>query len=282
MTGHIQTIEPSATKEPVRTATSPLRHSADAVLSVRHATSFMLLTMGAGAVNAGAFIACERFVAHVTGNVTRIGLDASAWVLMLEYVAVLVAFVVGAMLSVAAIQARAFRGERPRPGIPLLMVVATLCVAALAGYWGVFGPVGGHAEKPTDFALLYVLAGAMGLMNASVASSTAYAVRITHMTGPATDLAVHLATAWYARGEERKLALRLAGLRGGKILAFVVGAALMVPLMHTIGYLAFMMPALFVLVGTLRSFVSFPLSIFGKTTHQPMQSMDLVQKGSQS
>jgi uncharacterized membrane protein YoaK (UPF0700 family) len=94
----------------------------------------------------------------------------------------------------------------------------------------------------------------MGLMNASVASSTALAVRTTHMTGPATDLGVHLAVAWLATAEERKTALRLAALRGGKLVFFFLGAALMVPAVRALGYLAFVAPAGFVLVATARSF----------------------------
>lgn len=236
----------------------------------------MLLALCAGSVNAGAFLACERFITHMTGIVTRIGLDASAWFLMLEYVAVLVFFIVGAMVSVSALQGRVMHGKRPLHALPLLAVAIILCVAAFAGHVGVFGPVGGHAEKAADFALLCILACAMGLMNATVASSTTYAVRTTHMTGPATDLGVHLATAWYATGEERRLALQLAALRGGKIASFIAGAALMVPVMNRVGYLAFLMPAAFVVVSAARSFNAIPnLSAF-KTA----SLVHLFQKGS--
>ena len=80
--------------------------SAREVLSLRHAPSMFLLAMGAGAVNAGAFAVCERFVTHVTGTATRIGIDVGQWTLMLEYSAVLLAFIAGAMASVLAIQGR--------------------------------------------------------------------------------------------------------------------------------------------------------------------------------
>lgn len=241
-----------AVGEPV----SPLLHRAPDVLSLRHGPSWMLLALAAGAVNAGAFVACERFVSHMTGVVSRIGLDRGAWALLLEYTLVLVSFIAGAMASVLAIQARAIRGKRPLHAFPLFMVAIILAAVGFAGHLGAFGSIGEPVEEVTDFAFLCVLAFAMGLMNASVATSTALSVRTTHMTGPATDFGVHIATAWLTTGEERKSALRLAALRGGKVVSFCLGAVLMVPAMRAFGYLAFAAPAGLVLVATVRSFSS--------------------------
>ena len=240
----------SARDEPI----SPLLHRAPDVLSLRHGPSWMLLALAAGSVNAGAFVACERFVSHVTGVVSRIGLDGGAWALVLEYTLVLVCFIGGAMTSVLAIQARVLRGKRPLYALPLFTVAAILAGVGIAGHMGAFGSMGGQVEEVTDFAFLCVLAFAMGLMNASVATSTALSVRTTHMTGPATDFGVHLATAWLTTGEERKSALRLAALRGGTVVSFCLGAVLMVPTMRDLGYLAFAVPALLVLIATVRSF----------------------------
>ncbi|MBC7171185.1 MAG: DUF1275 domain-containing protein, partial [Polyangiaceae bacterium] len=221
--------------------------------------SYLLLAFGAGAVNAGAFLACERFITHVTGTVTRIGLDVRMPLLMLEYTLVLLAFVVGAMSSVLAHKARTLRGAPPRHASPLVVVAAVLGATAVAGHLGAFGPLGGTVEEPIDFAFLSVIAFAMGLMNASVATSTALAVRTTHMTGPVSDFAVSLATAWLTVGDERKGALRVAALRGGKVVAFAVGAASMVPAVGALGYLAFGIPAVCVLFAALRSFVTRPV-----------------------
>ena len=234
---------------------SPVVVPAAEVLSGRHAFSFLLFALGAGAVNAGAFVVCERFVTHVTGTVTRIGMDADRWMLMLDYTLVLVAFIAGAMASVLAVQGRTLKGQRPLPHVALGVVSLMLLGLAVAGAAGVFGPSGGQVEELRDFALLCVLAFAMGLMNATIASSTAYAVRTTHMTGPATDFGVGLATAWLATGEERRAALKLASLRGGKIVAFSLGAAVMVPLAAALGHLAFALPAVVLAVATVRTFV---------------------------
>lgn len=229
--------------------------SAPEVLSRRHTPSMLLLALGAGAVNAGAFAVCERFVTHVTGTVTRIGVDAGQWLLMLEYSMVLAAFIAGAMASVLAIQGRTIEGKRPIHAAPLLGTVAILLTTAALGTAGVFGAVGGHTEETANFVLLSVLAFGMGLLNAGVASSTALAVRTTHMTGPATDFAVSLATAFVTEGETRRQAFQLAGLRGGKVASFIAGAALMFPLVAAFGYGAFVAPAAVVLFATVRSFM---------------------------
>jgi uncharacterized membrane protein YoaK (UPF0700 family) len=230
-------------------------HKPTGVFSLRHAPSWMLLALGAGSVNAGAFLACERFVTHVTGTVTRIGLDIGLWYLVLEYALVLLCFIAGAMASVLAIDGRYYQGKRPLHALPLVAVSGVLVLVAVAGSAEVFGPFGASVEEPADFTLLSLLGFAMGLQNAAVATSTGLAVRTTHLTGPATDLGVHLGTLLYAQGEVRQAALRGALLRGGKIFSFVLGAVVMVPVARSSQYLAFLLPAALVLLATVLSFL---------------------------
>jgi uncharacterized membrane protein YoaK (UPF0700 family) len=96
----------------------------------------------------------------------------------------------------------------------------------------------------------------MGLQNAAVASTTGLAVRTTHLTGPATDLGIHLGAVWLSTGDERRAALRGAALRGGKVLAFMAGAVLAVPLVRACGFLALVAPAAFVLAAAGLSFTT--------------------------
>jgi uncharacterized membrane protein YoaK (UPF0700 family) len=230
-------------------------HSTPTLFSLRHTPSFFMLAFAAGSVNAGALLACQRFVTHVTGTATRLGVDASLWPLAFDYALVLACFVAGAAASVLAIDRRHHRGEAPRYALPLVIVSAILAVVAISGRAGLYGPFGGSVEQPADFLLLSMLGFAMGLQNASVATSTGLAVRTTHMTGPASDLGVHLATSLFTAGEARANALRAAGLRAGKLTAFIAGGAAMVPLARTFGYLAFLVPAAIVVLAAHMSFV---------------------------
>lgn len=235
-------------------AVSPVVLTAQESLAPRNFVSWLTLALAAGAANAGAFLACQRFVTHVTGTVTRIGLDGGDWELMADYALVLFLFIFGAFLSVFAVQARALQGKPPLAWVALSVVVALLLGVALAGRLGVFGPFAGSVEQPTDFLLLSVLALAMGLQNATVASSTAVGVRTTHMTGPATDVGVHLGVALFTTGDARRDALRLALLRGGKIASFIFGALAMTILAGRVGYAAFAFPAALIALATARSF----------------------------
>jgi uncharacterized membrane protein YoaK (UPF0700 family) len=231
-------------------------HSARDVLSRSHLPTWLMLAAAAGSVNAGALLACSRFVSHVTGTVTQIGVDFGAsLVLAFDYTLVLLAFIAGAMASVIPIQGRFHRGKAPLHAAPLVVVALVVLATGVLGHFGVFGPIGGEIEEAADFWLLCVLAFAMGLLNATVASSTGGAVRTTHMTGPATDLGVQFATAWYLRGDDRRFALASAGLRATKIAGFAAGAALMLPLMSSFGHLAFVAPAGLVMVSIALSFL---------------------------
>jgi uncharacterized membrane protein YoaK (UPF0700 family) len=230
--------------------------STSQVLSMRHAVSWALLSMSAGAVNAGAFVACERFVTHVTGAVTQLGVDSGMWELTFESLTLLAAFILGAMTSVLAIQGRVARGLRPLHAAPLVAVAGLLVLASIGGHFDLFGPMGGTEN---GFTLICLLAFAMGLQNASVTTSTASLVRTTHLTGPATDLGVHLSMAWVSNNaQERGQMLRLAALRMLKLAAFGLGAMLMVPLAREHGYLAFSLPAVMVLAATVNTFLPSP------------------------
>ncbi len=239
-------------------------HKPDAVFSLRHLPSWLLLAFAAGAVNATAFLACSRFVTHVTGTVSRIGMDAGSVTLALDYAVVLGCFVIGAMSAAALLEGRHYQRKRPLFAVPLLLVSAILTVIAAAGSAGVFGVFGGDVETAPDFAFLSVLAFAMGLQNAAVATSTGLLVRTTHMTGPATDLGIHLASALYVDGEARRAALRHAGLRAGKIVAFASGGAIGAIGATAYAYAAFLVPAAVVLAATALSFVNVP-------SHRPQE-----------
>lgn len=215
------------------------------VLAGRNIGSWSALAFGAGFVNAVAFLACQRFVTHVTGILTHAGVDEGRWGLFAEYLAVLVCFIVGAASAVVVLDGRRLRGLPSFPWIPLCTVAVLLAGCALAGHLGAFGDFGAEVESRRDFVLLWILAFAMGLQNASVANATGALVRTTHMTGTATDLGVALAFLLLrdTSPDTRQAARRTLILRGAKVVAFIVGgmaAALVVP--H-LAYLSFLIPA---------------------------------------
>jgi uncharacterized membrane protein YoaK (UPF0700 family) len=227
----------------------------DQLISLRNLRSWALLAFGAGAVNAGALLACQRFVSHVTGTVTRIGVDAGQ-LLALEYFLILFCFIAGAGGAVLLARRRPGEDGDPRYARPMLLVSSILGGVAILGHFGLIGPFGGSVESAHDFVFLGVLSLAMGMQNAAVASSTAMAVRTTHMTGPATDIGIALAMLMSGSPSQRSEARRSIVLRVTKLLAFISGGAAMVPLCARFGFAAFAVPAVACAVATHWSYMT--------------------------
>jgi uncharacterized membrane protein YoaK (UPF0700 family) len=229
-------------------------HREAELVTRRHMPSWALFAFAAGAVNAGALLACQRFVAHVTGTVTRIGVDAGG-VLALDYALVLVTFIAGAMAAVLLV--RKAGAKTPAYWLPLLVVSSILVVVAIAGSFGKLGAFGGSVETAHDFALLAVLSFAMGMQNAAVATSTGMAIRTTHMTGPTTDMAVAFGTLLSsdATEEERAKAKQSVFLRGTKLVSFILGGVAMAFLAPRVTWLAFLVPAAAGFAATVRSYL---------------------------
>jgi len=230
-------------------------HTPETIYSPRHVPSWLMLAGAAGAVNGFAFMMCEQFVTHLSGTFTELGLKGWRPTLLFDSAALIFSFIAGAVTSIVILHVRAGSGDRPRWATPLVSVTLLLIGVAAAGRAGLFGPIGGDADGlEPPILLLSLLSFAMGAQNAAVAATTGLAVRTTHVTGPATDLGIHLATALFARGKERWNALRGAYLRGGKILAFALGAGLSVPLTASFDYLALLAPACGIAMATILSF----------------------------
>lgn len=227
----------------------PSLFTADRVWSARHAPTWLLLTAAAGAVNVSAFSACRRFVSHVTGSMSNLALD-----LGIDFAVPLAGFILGAMASGLLIDARFHRRQRPLYARPLFVSATCIAAVGLLGHLGVFGAFGESDDTVHDLAFLFTLAFSMGLLNAAAATTTGLAVRATHMTGSATDLGVHLATAIYGRGEAQKRAAVNAGLRAAMLGSFIVGAILGSFLSEAIAYLAFLVPAGMIALAATLSF----------------------------
>lgn len=201
--------------------------------------AWLALTCAAGCVNAISLAASTRFVTHMTGIVTRVGVNALRPLLLGEYALVLVSFVAGAGCAMAL-----GRRTTHRPWIPLVSVgTLVACVGAL-GSLRLLGRFGGAVEEVGDFVFLALLALAMGMQNASVLTATGKIVRTTHMTGTATELGIAIATLLHERpGEARRAARRASLFRAGKVASFALGAALGVALAPRLGFMALWIPA---------------------------------------
>lgn len=219
----------------------------------KNLVSWGALCFASGAVNAGSLAACRRLITHVTGIATRIGADVGQWKLLGEYALVLGAFLLGALSAAYWVVGRARRGLSPAYAVPLFTVVALLTLTSVLGKVGAFGPFGITVETLGDFMLLALLSFASGLQNASIGLATGSLVRTTHMTGPATDLAVHFGNYLWGRPETRQDSLRHVGLRALKLSTFIGGGMVAALAADRLEYLVFLLPVPPIVFAAFRS-----------------------------
>lgn len=152
-----------------------------------------VLAFVAGAVNAGGFLAVQRYTSHMTGIVSAIADDLAVGSLALALAGLvsLVAFIAGAATTALLIN-WAHRRDLPSKYALALLLEAVLLL--------LFGLVGANLKSlqyllvPTAVLLLCFI---MGLQNATVTKISQAEIRTTHMTGVITDLGIELGRLLY-------------------------------------------------------------------------------------
>lgn len=225
----------------------PYHHRLTDAVGVKTYIDWLLLAFLAGAVNAGGFLAANRFVSHVTGFATIAGVDFAEgnWGGALGILTVPLYFLGGVMLSAYLIDRRAHEGKKPRYALVMGLVTTLLLLSAIGGHLGFWGEFGHEAELRYDYFFLSFLCAASGLQNAALTSATGATIRITHLTGLTTDLGIGLVRAAKRSKSdpERRLETIQNAMRAGTIVAFMLGSATGAVLYLRFHYLGFLMPA---------------------------------------
>ena len=152
-----------------------------------------LLAFMAGAVNAGGFLAVQRYTSHMTGVVSSIADDLvlGHGLLVLAGLGALLAFIAGAAATAILINWARRRQMQGEYALSLLLEAALLLL---------FGLLGANLNElievfmPTTVLLLCFI---MGLQNAIVTKISQAEIRTTHMTGVITDLGIELGKLLY-------------------------------------------------------------------------------------
>jgi uncharacterized membrane protein YoaK (UPF0700 family) len=152
-----------------------------------------LLAFNAGAINAGGFLAVQRYTSHMTGVVSALADDLvlGAWVAAGAGLLALLAFVGGAMTTAVLTNWARRRAMHSEYALALLLEALLLLVFGLLGgtleHWSAH--LGAQALLPATVLLLCFI---MGLQNAVVTKISQAEIRTTHMTGVITDLGIEL------------------------------------------------------------------------------------------
>ncbi|WP_413578405.1 YoaK family protein [Bdellovibrio sp. HCB290] len=158
-------------------------------------TIWMLMAFQAGVLNMGGFMACHRFVSHVTGFATFFGYEYSlrnrgqAWGMLV----VPLFFLFGAMVSGYLVDIRLKLHKKPRYYLAYAVIFILTLLATVGGWLGWFGEFGIPLEDDRlGYLLLILLCFTCGIQNGTITSVSRSVVRTTHLTGITTDLGIGL------------------------------------------------------------------------------------------
>ncbi len=210
---------------------------------------WMLLAFMAGTINSGGFLACGRWVTHVTGFATFIGIDlvTGEYKLALSILIVPMFFLLGSFVSGYLIDARLAAHKEPRYDIVMSTISIALIFCALGGGYGFFGIFKDKLLLESDISLLIILCFASGLQNALITTSSGAVIRTTHLTGLTTDLGIGLAKDLAKRLDSKASTNRRElvnnKIRAGIIVSFILGSSVGAFTFLTYEYWGFLLPA---------------------------------------
>ena len=205
------------------------------------------MSFQAGAINAGAYIGCHRFVSHVTGFATLFGAEFARerFVAAASMATVPLFFLLGTMISAYFVDRR-IAGHKPPQYTFLVCTIAILmAIAAVGGIYGWFGPFSSPTDSDPNYALLAILCLTCGIQNASITSASGSVVRTTHLSGITTDLGIGIMRVFASGQEEaiKKSERRANIMRIGIIAAFIFGSTVSAYIFLSHGFIGYLLPA---------------------------------------
>ena len=188
-----------------------------------------VLAFVAGAINAGGFLAVQKYTSHITGMVSSLAdnLVLGQFALVVDGLVAVTAFVLGSISCAVMVNFARRRSMASEYALPLLLESGLiLCFgllgARLAQFEGLLVPF-------TVLLLCFI----MGLQNAVVTKLSNAVIRTTHMTGIVTDLGIEFGKLVYwnrdrdapnpVRADRDRIGV-LCGLLGSFLAGAVVGA----------------------------------------------------------
>ena len=226
----------------------------------RYRIKWYLLALSSGCVNAGGFLACARFVSHITGFATLTGIELAQgkFDAALGIMTVPVFFLMGVMISAYLVDRCLFLGKAPHYKLVLFLVCFCLTTAAIGGELHWFGEFGDPLKLKHGYVFLALLCMASGLQNAAITTRSGATVRTTHLTGLTTDLGIGLIKTWATPGipkSAKVLEIQANQVRLSTIAAYGLGSVIGAFCFLQIHYLGFLVPALLTFYVLIASWV---------------------------
>lgn len=208
---------------------------------------WMLLSFKAGFLNAAGFLAAGRFVSHVTGFGTQVGVSLAheEYAFGIELLIIPLAFIAGSMVP-GLILDRDYSSHKVPP-YPIVQFIITFSLAVIAalGISGWFGEFSTIENDFHDIVLLGFLCFVCGLKNGLTTWATYGKIRTTHITGLATDIGLHLPKLFRGTQNGRFPEQgRVNKVRVATLLSFTTGSLVAAFIFPRFGYYGFLLPAI--------------------------------------
>lgn len=205
----------------------------------------------AGVLNIGGFMACHRFVSHVTGFATFFGVEVSQnpdnAFHSVGMLVVPLFFLLGAMLSGQLVDIRLKQHKKPRYYFTFGIIFLLTLIVFSGGLTGAFGIFGEELAFRHNYVLLIVLCLICGIQNGTITTVSRSVVRTTHLTGITTDLGIGIIrflnrSRIDQKSEEMQNNTRANMMRIGIIIFFGAGSVAGGFAFRYFGFLGFLIP----------------------------------------
>lgn len=209
---------------------------------------WMLMAFQAGILNIGGFMACHRFVSHVTGFATFFGYELAhsdphrAFGMLV----VPLFFLLGVMISGELVDLRLKLHKKPKYYIAFGLIFSLTLVVAVGALTGGFGEFGEPLENTHDYGLLMLLCLICGIQNGTITTVSRSVIRTTHLTGITTDLGLGIVRLFHQEklssdmANEKKAIL----MRMGIIFFFGLGSVVGGFVFNKFGHGGFLIPVI--------------------------------------
>ncbi|MCR8559599.1 DUF1275 domain-containing protein [Mucilaginibacter sp. BJC16-A38] len=238
-----------------------LRHQGTKRTYVHNVKLASLLGITAGFINAAGFLAFSVLTTNVTGHAAlfaeRIAMED--WKTARVVALWMFLFLAGAFVS-SLIVSRVGRNQRFSYVIPILIEMSILLGVSFFGYRYDRSLV---AKEIFAGSLLF----AMGLQNSLVSLVSGSVVRTTHLTGTFTDLGIELAQVLQKKRDDRPALKSRIVLRAAIIFFFMAGALAGAFLYRRLGFYAFLIPVLFLLIALLYDILRITVTRYYRQLH---------------
>ena len=206
---------------------------------------WVLLSFKAGYLNAAGFLATGRFVSHITGFGTMMGVSMAHedYYFGIELLIIPLSFIIGS--SIPAWILDWHFDEKKIPPYPIVQSLITVFLGIIffCGIFGAFGDFSTVEDDLHDIVLIGLLCFVCGMKNGLTTWASYGKIRTTHLTGIATDIGLNFPKLFRKKKMSRfPEGSRVNNVRVATFMSFSVGSLVAAFIFPKYDYYGFCLP----------------------------------------